>query len=205
MEGRNQFTFYRSFYEAVMKLRRPKQLAVLLAIVEFGLDGKEPEGLDDNQMGYFIMARPNLSSARRKAVGGAAGGRISRYPLLEKESKKEKKDEKKVEKENDAEAEAKGFAAFWARYPVHIGKAAAQAAWVSVCEQHGEECIFSGLEAWLTSKSWALEDGRFIPKAEKWLKETWFLQEPAQELPKGASGKLGQAELEAIQRLLKED
>lgn len=190
-----------------MKLRRPKQLGVLLAIVEYGLDGKEPEGLDNNQMGYFIMARPNLSSSRRKAAGGAVGGRISRYPLSQKESKKEKKKkkEKEVKNKNEVETETKGFAAFWARYPVHIGKAAAEAAWVSVCEQYGEDLILSALENWRTSKAWALENGRYIPKADKWLIETWFLQEPAQELPKGACGQLGQAELEAIQRLLKED
>ena len=203
MEKRNQFTFYRSYYEGVAELHRSKQLKLIMAIVEFGLDGKEPEGLDSSQRSAFRMARPNLLTSRRKAAAGAEGGKVSRCALSHEVSKKKK--ENKIEIKNEIETETKGFDRFWARYPVHIGKAAAEAAWARACEQQDETLILSRLEDWLSSKTWLEEDGRYIPKAEKWLDETWFLREPAQAVPKGASGKLGEAELEAIQRLLKEE
>lgn len=203
MEERGQFTFYRSFYEAVLKLPRSKQLGVLLAIVEFGLDGIEPEGLDNIQAGYFIMARPNLSTSRRKAESGAEGGSKNKSAFSKKESKKKK--EKKIETEIENKTETEGFDRFWQRYPVQIGKAAAEAAWVCVINKHDAQFVLNRLEEWIDSKTWAAEDGRYVPKPEKWLEEEWFLRSPPQAVPKGASGKLGQAELEAIQQLLKED
>jgi hypothetical protein len=51
-----------------------------------------------------------------------------------------------------------------------------------------------------------MEGGRFIPKPEKFLEEGWWQQKPASVgVPYGASGRLGQAELQAIDKLFKED
>ena len=73
-----------------------------------------------------------------------------------------------------------------------------------MCDKHDVDFVLSRLEAWRNSKQWAREDGRFIPKPEKWLAEEWFLRSPAASPPMGATGELGAAELEAIQKLLKE-
>ena len=104
----------------------------------------------------------------------------------------------------DAAAEGEAFDRFWARYPVQIGQTAAREAWESVCDKHDVDFVLSRLETWRNSKQWAMEDGRFIPKPEKWLAEEWFLRSPAASPPMGATGELGAAELEAIQKLLKE-
>ena len=57
-------------------------------------------------------------------------------------------------------------------------------------------------ECWKNSRQWRQDNGRFIPKAENFLKEKYVLQVPDGAVPRGASGYLGQAELEAIERLM---
>ena len=189
---RNQFTFYRSFYEAVMTLPRSMRFRVVMAIVEYALDGVLPEGLSPAQSAQFILVRPVLESARKKAISGSAGGKISRRGAAEKISKIE----------IEVEADTEGFAAFWQRYPKKLGKAQAMSAWV--CVQQQKEEIMLGLEDWCNSESWHQQNGRFVPKPEKWLRERWWEQSPKQVIPCGASGQLGQAELEAISRILEE-
>jgi len=207
MEGRKQFTFYRSFYEAAITLPKSNQLKLLLAILRYGLDREMPADLNERQMGIFVMAKPNLDASWRKAQAGSIGGKISRRGPAKKAklSKGENENEIEIEIENESESKGEGFPRFWARYPVQIGEAAAREAWACVVLSHDEAFILNSLERWRKSKDWAREDGRFIPKPEKWLAEGWFLKEPQQVIPMGASGELGQAELEAIQRLLKED
>ena len=64
-----------------------------------------------------------------------------------------------------------------------------------------------GLEAWRRSDRWTEDGGRYIPSAAKWLRDRrWEITPPAgkQKVPMGASGRLGEAELEAIQRVLRE-
>ena len=67
--SRNQFTFYRSFYEAVLKVPKKDRLPVLTALIAYGLDGAEPEteGLSDSAKIALIMIRPTLRSGRMKA------------------------------------------------------------------------------------------------------------------------------------------
>ena len=65
----------------------------------------------------------------------------------------------------------------------------------------------NALDAWKQSEQWLEDGGRFVPRAAKWLLERHFENPPAAAksgVPKGASGELGAAELEAIQRVLKE-
>ena len=208
MEGRNQFTFYRSFYEAVLKLPKSRQLGMFFAIARYGLDMEEPEGLNAQQEGQFRLIRPVLRTAWRKAMAGALGGRKSKRGAAEKISKGEQEKEIEIETEIEIESESEGereaFDRFWARYPVQIGQTAALHAWQSVTEKHDIALILSRLEIWRRSKEWAREDGRFIPKPEKWLAEEWFLRSPPTTVPLGATGELGQAELEAIQKLLRD-
>ena len=207
MEGRNQFTFYRSFYEAVVKLPKSRQLDMFFAIVRYGLDLQEPQGLNAQQEGQFKLIRPILRTAWRKSMNGVAGGKNGKRGAVEKISKGEKDKEldKEIDKESESKAEGDGFDRFWARYPVQIGQTAAKEAWACVTAKHDVDYILSRLADWCGSKMWARDDGRYVPKPEKWLQEEWFLQAPPSCVPNGAKGELGQAELEAIQRLLKEE
>lgn len=206
--GRKQFTFYRSFYEAILKIPEEKRWQVMEAVIRFALNLEEPEGLDDEQLMYFILAKPTLEASWRKAISGTIGGKNGHRGPAKKISKGEIENENEIELEieleTETETETEGFRAFWERYPVKVGRAAAWEAWECVCLN--ERDILSGLEDWILSKQWSMEGGRFIPKPEKFLEEGWWQQKPASVgVPYGASGRLGQAELQAIDKLFKED
>lgn len=179
-----------------MTLPPNKRYRVLMAILEYALDGVVPERLTPAQMAQFILVRPVLEAARKKAKSGSAGGKISRRPCAEKISKIEKE----VEIENEIEADTEGFDEFWRRYPKKLARQAAREAWACVC--HEKDKILSGLELWCRCPGWQKQSGRFVPKPEKWLRERWWEQDPDGAVPCGATGVLGQAELEAIQTLM---
>lgn len=140
----------------------------------------------------------------------------------ESESKGEKEKEKEVEIEKEIEhecvkrgcaeskpqAEGRSFTAFWEDYPAKINREEAWEMWKAInpdAQTVGR--IKAGLEAWKRSPRWTEDGGRYIPSAAKWLKDRrWEVMPPAakQKVPMGASGTLGAAELEAIQRVLRE-
>lgn len=195
---RNQFTFYRSFYEAVKRLPKGKRAAVVMAIVEYGLDLVEPTGLNNTQYGFFLLTKPVLDAAWKKAKVGSTGGKISRRGSAEKISKGEVEKDKEIEDETETKGE--GFPEFWERYPLKVAMEAAREEYLRVCED--KNLILSGLEAWRHSRQWALEEGRFVPRADKWLRERWWEQTPPGYIPKGASGILGKDEIDAINRMM---
>lgn len=69
---RAQFTFYRSYYEAISALPKKDQTAVLLAVCAYALDNKEPN-LSGTANAVFTLIRPTLDTGRRKAQGGSKG------------------------------------------------------------------------------------------------------------------------------------
>ena len=95
------------------------------------------------------------------------------------------------------------FETFWNLYPMKLGKQKAWEAWQAV--KPDLDKVVSALECWKQSRQWRQDNGRFIPKAENFLKEMYHLQIPEGAVPMGASGHLGKAELEAIEQLLMEE
>ena len=207
MEGRKQFTFYRSYYEAIKKLSAKRRLGLLEAIVTYGLDGIEPAGLDDVQEMVFTLIRPTLDAAHKMA----AGGRKSKVgQRSDKGSAKEGEKETEIEKENEKENETEryscaeeGFERFWDAFPVKEGKAPALEAWKTVRPQ--AQAVMEGLQRWKRSAQWTRDEKRFIPRPAKFLLEKQYLDHPRMGIPKGASGELGAAELEAIEKILREE
>lgn len=63
---RKQFTFYRSYYEALQHLKKPDQAAVYSAICAYALDEQEPN-LTGAAAAAFTLIRPTLDTGRRKA------------------------------------------------------------------------------------------------------------------------------------------
>lgn len=116
------------------------------------------------------------------------------------------------ESESESESNARtarsdGFERFWAIYPKKVGKQAALKAWNK--QNPGEslvEAMLSAIETQKKSAQWVKDGGQFIPNPATWLnQERWndeLPQATRQEIPKGASGELGDAELEAIRRVL---
>lgn len=105
--------------------------------------------------------------------------------------------------------EGRSFTLFWEDYPNKADRDDAWEAWKAL-NPDGEtvRAIKSGLDAWKQSGQWLDDGGRFIPSAAKWLsKRRWECAPPPasagkKAVPMGASGRLGEAELEAIQRIL---
>lgn len=70
---RKQFTFYRSFYEALCLITDKAERADAIdAICRYALDGEPPdmEALSDTAKVVMVLIRPVLDTARRKAEGG---------------------------------------------------------------------------------------------------------------------------------------
>ena len=107
---RKQFTFYRSFYESLKKLKNARdRLSIYEAIAAYALDG-EIISMTDAANALFILIKPTLDSAARKAEGG--GKRTSKDEDNDKDTNKiprryredtdnEKEGEKEKEKENE--------------------------------------------------------------------------------------------------------
>lgn len=207
MEERCQFTFYRSYYEALMELPEQERYGVLYAIIAYGLDGTAPSGLTPVQKAVFILVKPTLDTGRKKASNGKQGGSKTKAKRKQTVSKGEKEVEKENEKELEIEIEDEclnaggGFESFWKSYPVKIAKEQARKVWE---ELQPDICtVMAALEKWKLSKQWSREDGRFIPRAWRWLQERHFEDAPEDKrVPMGATGVLGQAELEAIRQVM---
>lgn len=124
-EVRNQFTFYRSFFEAVFKIKSKAARAEAYdAICKYALfnDAPDVDKMSDAAAIAFMLIKPNLDASRRKAKSGKNGGASKQtaskaeangkqsgskaeangkqeQPASEKEKEKEKEREK--EKENE--------------------------------------------------------------------------------------------------------
>lgn len=208
MEERKQFTFYRSYYEAVAKLSQKARRAVLEAVIAYGLDGTEPAGLTAVESAVFILIRPTLDTGRNRAGSGKIGGSKTKakYKQTKREIEVEKEKEGEIEDEclRGARDAAECFDVFWQGYPKKVGKKSAWAVWE---ELQVDESLFArimeGLEAWKKTRQWHDEGGRFVPFAAKWLRARYFDAPPEAVPQTGAQGYLGQAELEAIEQAMR--
>ena len=126
---RNQFTFYRSYYDAIQALSRRDQSALILAVCAYAIYETEPKGLSNAAFTAFNLIKPTLDSGRKKAESGALGGQASGKPSESKpqangkqngskpqanrkqgENVREKEGEKEIEYELEYEVEAEGDA-----------------------------------------------------------------------------------------------
>lgn len=99
---RDQFTFYRSYYEALKHLPKRDQTSVLMAVISYALDEEEPS-LSGVPLSVFTLIRPTLDSGRNKAKN-----RINKTEQNEnkkEQTRKEKEREKEVEGEIEIERE----------------------------------------------------------------------------------------------------
>lgn len=131
MEPRNQFTFYRSFYDAISDLPKTQQAATILAVCAYALYEEEPQKLPRASMACFKLMKPVLDAGRAKAENGAKGGKANgkqnestmeadskqtvskpeakkKQPGSKKEVEKEKEKEKEIEIEVDVDVEGEG-------------------------------------------------------------------------------------------------
>lgn len=214
MEKRQQFTFYRSYFEALKELPQELRLGALEAVICYALDAVEPQGLSPMQRMAFLLIKPTLDAGRKKALGGMKPKKKDTRKIEErsqkdtankKENENEVEAEGEIEKEKELEIEDEclwqGFEKFWEMYPLKLGKDQAWEAWQQLRPDGDEACRV--LYQWNNSQRWAREGGRFIPNPVKFLEERYF-QQPPPEIPRGATSMMGQAELEAISQIMQE-
>lgn len=71
---RESFVFYRSFFEALKKLKPRSRQKALDAIINYALDGVETP-LDDAASVLFLAIKPQLDANNKRYVSGKQGGR----------------------------------------------------------------------------------------------------------------------------------
>lgn len=217
---RQQMTFFISFWEAINSLPKKDQLPLFRAVISYGLFGKHTETLSASQVAFFSLIQPVLDKSRKKASNRKQTENKTEsngeQTEKDKEGDKERDKEKEYEGEGDKEqtvitapAAGKNFTAFWEAYPSKIDRESAWGAWKALNPSpETVRQIMASLEAWKQSSQWIEDGGRYIPKAAKFLGKGYWKNIPPhpqkKEIPQGASGELGEAEMEAIRRVLNE-
>ena len=104
MEGRNQITFYSSFFRAIRRIKKKTDRCDAYdAIFEYAFHGTVPDldTLPDAAAIAFELCKPNLDSSKRKAESGKQGG--SKTKANAKQTAREKENEIEIEKEIENE------------------------------------------------------------------------------------------------------
>ena len=99
-----------------------------------------------------------------------------------------------------------GFEIIWNGYPEERrgNKKAAMEAYRQ-CGLNDESSMYTSLGVWKQSEQWNKDGGVYIPMLVNWISRgIWQTKPDRTAIPKGASGELGEAELEAIRRVLAE-
>lgn len=109
---RKQFTFYKSYYDAIQELSKRDQSALILAVCAYAIYETPPKGLSNAASTAFKLIKPTLDSGRRKAESGALGGSAgtSKPQANRKQStsEKEKEGEDEIEIEVEVAVEGEG-------------------------------------------------------------------------------------------------
>ena len=110
--ARKQFTFYKSYYDAISELPKKDQAALILAVCAYALYETCPKGLSVAASTAFKLIKPTLDAGRKKAENGSMKGKANESKTEANESKTEAKSkqgengsEKEREKENELEVE----------------------------------------------------------------------------------------------------
>lgn len=108
---RNGFVFYRSFYEALCALDPETRLACYDALMNYGLNGVEPEA-EGVIKAVFILFKPQIDANNKRYANGCKGGKpksnqdeTKTKPNSNQNITKETPKEKDKEKEKDKDKE----------------------------------------------------------------------------------------------------
>ena len=157
-EVRNQFTFYRSFFEAASKIKSKAARAEAYdAICKYALfnDAPDVDKMSDAAAIAFMLIKPNLDSSRRKAKSGKSGG--SSKQIGSKTEANDKQEQPASEKEKEKEREKENecypptpFSQIIASYSFSEPLLAKTAGWLKYKSERREGYKEQGLKSLLT-------------------------------------------------------
>ena len=168
-EARSQFTFYRSFFESVFKIKNKSARAEAYdAICKYALfnDAPDVDKMSDAAAIAFMLIKPNLDASRRKAKSGKSGGSSkqtasktdanskqsgSKTEASDKQEQpaSEKEKEKEKEKENECYPPTP-FSQIIASYSFSEPLMAKTTAWLKYKSERRESYKEQGLKSLLT-------------------------------------------------------
>lgn len=211
---RSQFTFYDSYFRALSRIRsKSARCDAYDAICRYALSGIEMD-LDSMPEAAAIAMEavlPHLAAGRRKAASGSIGGKAkesaSNTEAKSKQTESKNKDKKKNKDKNKNKCKSESdFEIFWDAYPRKAGNK--QTAFAAFCKIAVPlETLLEAIEKQKKSAQWVKDGGQFIPHPTTWLNgKRWEDDLPMDtSIPKGATGELGDSELEFIRRTMAED
>ena len=117
-EARNQFTFYKSYFDAIQGLKKKDQSDLILALCAYAIYETLPESLSTAASVAFKLIKPTIDAGRKKAKNGSVGGQANGKQNGSKteanpkqgENSSEKEKEKEGEKEIEIEIESESYA-----------------------------------------------------------------------------------------------
>lgn len=166
---RNQFTFYRSYYEALKLLPKKDQIPVFMAICAYALD-EEPPKLTGAAAASFLLIKPTLDKANEKAKNGKLGG--SKPKANDKQTPSEKEKEGEIEKENEKESiPPTPFDLFWEEYPKKVGKDDARRAFEKAITKTTLSEMLKAVSTQRHSRQWQEDGGKYVPNPSTWLNQ----------------------------------
>lgn len=106
---RDQFTFYRSYYEAIKVLPQKEQIQVLLSLCAYALDETEPS-LSGVSLSVFTLMRPTVDKGRKKAENRLSKmeSNAGQEQNKSKTNQEQNRNEGEIEKESEIEVECEG-------------------------------------------------------------------------------------------------
>ena len=132
---RDSVVFYRSFYEAIKDFPPDQFMASVKAIMEYGLDEKEPETAGIEKA-IFLLVKPQIDANNKRYQNGTKGGRpkskeepkhnqtVTKQKPTDNQTSTETEPKEK-DKEKDKKTYTCEFEALWDAYPRKKEKAMA--------------------------------------------------------------------------------
>lgn len=169
----------------------------LMAVLDYGLDGKEPE-LTGAAASMWLLTKPNLDISIKKTEAGAKGGSTTQANPKQTQSKPQanvkqtastpEADDKQTQSKPQADIgignrdkgignrdispkapKGADFDAFWLNYPKKVGKDAARKAFSKV--KVPVETLLTAIEQQKCSRQWQEDGGQYIPNPATWLNQ----------------------------------
>lgn len=128
---RDQFTFSRTFWEAISPLPKTVQVEAIMALCAYALDDVEPDGLSPMAAALFLLVRPSLDVAAKMSAGGKKRAKRPQ-PAAEDPAPQAEPREEPAQEEAPSEKKAP------AKPPAPPKKASAPYGWVKLTDAEYE-------------------------------------------------------------------